>query len=165
MREAVKCHWAFKDKSTKPAPNVQSLPAVGAPPGRHKWEWPLVAGRARFGAWHPRSQQWRRWRCRSKTSQTGKVVFQLVPDAGSHKLWRRIVARYKGIAASPLHHHDGDTLHEKCPPSFVDWISNPCCQMSNSFSSKSAQHCVPLTAQETEHFPDIQARSGSISVH
>lgn len=124
MREAVKAvkrHWAFKDKSTTPAPNVPSLPAVGAPLRQRKWEWPLAAGRARFGAWRPRSQQWRRWRCRSKRSQTGKVVFQLVPDAGSHKLWRRIVPRYKGITGmpSPLHHPSRDALQEKCPSAFI----------------------------------------------
>lgn len=159
MREAVKCHWAFKDKSTKSAPNVLSLPAVGAPPRQHKWEWPLAAWRARFGAWRPHSQQWRRWRCRSKRSQTGKVVFQLVPDAESHKLWRRIVSRYKGITSSPLHHHSGDTLQEKCPSLLIvhspglDFKSMlPCWKF---FSSKTVQHFEPLTAKEIWHFPNI----------
>lgn len=100
---------------------MPGLPAVGAPLRQHKWEWPLAAGRARSGAWRPHSQQWRRWRCRSKRSQRVKVVFQLVPDAGSHKLWGRIVPRYKGITrmSSPLHHHSGDTLQEECPSSLI----------------------------------------------
>ncbi len=72
-----KRHWA-------------SLPAVGAPPGRHRWEWPPAAGRARFAAWRPRSQQWRRWQCRNKMSQTGRGSSRLSLDAGSHKLCRKM---------------------------------------------------------------------------
>lgn len=115
-----------------------SLPAVAAPPGQHKWEWPLVAGRARSGVWHPHIQQWRRWRCRNKRSQRGKVVFQLSPNAGCHKLCRRIILGYYGVAWSCLRHLEYV---------MVDWISNPISQIYKSFCSVEIKFLIRTSFQ------------------
>lgn len=67
-----------------------SLPAVGGPPGQHRWGWPPAAGRARSVASRPRSPRWRRWRCRNRTSQTRSGASQLALGAGSHRPWRTV---------------------------------------------------------------------------